>query len=220
MCTNSFLGCCGLTANLSLLHLLTKDFFRRLVVDWLQIWVCYIPNSRRSPAAELWIDCKSEFVTLVFSRERHDTLLWIDCKSEFVTFPDLDTRAWFSCGLTANLSLLHSSVIKNINKRGCGLTANLSLLHSPIEVQGITNVVDWLQIWVCYIKWGTKWMNWRLWIDCKSEFVTFAARDWAAAELLWIDCKSEFVTFRLEVQGITTTLWIDCKSEFVTFSLA
>ena len=37
---------------------------RRIVVDWLQIWICYIQERLLQPSCKLWIDCKSEFVTL------------------------------------------------------------------------------------------------------------------------------------------------------------
>ena len=77
-----------------------------------------------------------------------------------------------SCGLTTNLSLLHYSNKTVDYSFSCGLTTNLSLLHCR----------------------GIGFQNLELWIDNKSEFVTFEAREFEADLTLWIDNKSEFVT--------------------------
>jgi hypothetical protein len=57
-----------------------------------------------------------------------------------------------------------------------------------------------------------------LWIDCKSEIVTFRRKITLSQHWLWIDCKSEIVTLVESEDDTSPKLWIDCKSEIVTFA--
>ena len=78
----------------------------RLWIDCKSEFVTF-SNEKDRIGIPLWIDCKSEFVTLNHIPFRFRNVLWIDCKSEFVTFEVLSAVKETSCGLTANLNLLH-----------------------------------------------------------------------------------------------------------------